>query len=266
MTRMNAAYLSTGLAALTAILAAFAAGPACAADHQNLEEFLPTQIEDAYLVPYRGRELQGRFQYEETENDEARFTVAPRLEFGPFRNFQAEVKVPYRAGEADDADSGEVTVAGLYNFNQETVVVPAFTLGAEMVAPWGRGDQPWQTRVKFILTKTMPSKVHQRIHFNGAWTHAYDAAPNERADRYEIALGYSVSVHAQAILVVDVVREEELREGRENNLVEAGIRYQLTPLTVLTAGGAAGFAGSETDFRALVGFQHSLARLAFYDS
>ncbi|MFP3943732.1 MAG: hypothetical protein ACLFWF_07555 [Alphaproteobacteria bacterium] len=248
-----------------ALLAALAHGPAWAPDHQNLEELLPTTVVDAYLVPYRGREIQSSFRWEENEEGEGRFVVAPRLEFGPFRNFQAEITVPYRAGDTDDADSGDVSLAGFYNFNQETVIVPAFTLGGEVVAPWGQGDEPWQTEVKFILTKTMPSRVHQRIHFNGGWIHAYDAAGNEREDRYEIGLGYSVAVQAQTIFIADVVRSEELREGRENNLVEAGIRYQLTPLTVLTAGGAVGFAGSETDYRVLVGFQHGLARLAFYE-
>ncbi len=248
-----------------AVFAALAPGPAWAPDHQNLEELLPTTVVDAYLIPYRGREVQSSFRWEETDDGESRFVVAPRLEFGPFRNFQVEITVPYRAGEADNANSGEVSLAGFYNFNQETVIVPAFTLGGEMVAPWGQGDQPWQTTVKFIATKTMPSKVHQRIHFNGAWTHTYDAELNERDDRYEIGLGYSVAVQAQTLFVVDIVREEELRDGRENNLVEAGLRYQLTPLTVLTVGGAAGFSGSETDYRILVGFQHGLARLAFYE-
>jgi hypothetical protein len=41
--------------------------------------------------------------------------------------------------------------------------------------------------------------------------------------------------------VADVVRQQELRDGKSNNLVEAGLRYQLSPLMVLTAGAGVAF-------------------------
>lgn len=180
-----------------------------AADHMNLEEMLPTYIEDAFPIPYRGRELQGRVSYERTRDDKDRFVLEPRLELGLFPNFQAALKVPHRLGDADDADRGEVEVGGLYNFNQETLVIPALALVGEFSAPYGQGDEPWQTRVKFIATKTLPSARLQRLHLNAAWVHAYDTAPDERRDRYEIALGYSVALQAELMLVADVVRQQD---------------------------------------------------------
>lgn len=45
----------------------------------------------------------------------------------------------------------------------------------------------------------------------------------------------------------------QLDEDREANLVEAGVRWQLTPLTVLSAGAGAGFLDESPQFRFLVG-------------
>jgi hypothetical protein len=238
--------------------------PVDAADHQNLEELLPTAIEDAFPIPYRGREIQGRFAYERTRDDKDRFVLEPRIEVGLFPNFQASLRVPYRLGDAEDTDRGQVGLAGLYNFNQETLIVPALALAGEGQAPYGEGEEPWQTRVKFIATKTLPSARLQRLHLNAAWIHAYDAAPDERDDRYEVAIGYSVALQAELTLVADVVRQQELLDGKSTNLVETGLRYQLSPLMVLTAGAGVGFGRSETEFRVLFGFQYSLAKLPFF--
>ena len=59
------------------------------------------------------------------------------------------------------------------------------------------------------------------------------------------------------VLVLDFVREQEKEEDQDSNLVEAGIRYQLTPLAVLTAGVAAGIGEDSPDFRTIMGFQKS---------
>lgn len=47
-----------------------------------------------------------------------------------FRNFQAEIGVPYRLGNASERDSGDVNIDGLYNVNAETLDLPAFALRA----------------------------------------------------------------------------------------------------------------------------------------
>lgn len=56
----------------------------------------------------------------------------------------------------------------------------------------------------------------------------------------------------------------QLDEDREANLVEAGARWQLTPLAVLSAGAGAGFLDESPQFRFLVGVQHTLTFLPNY--
>jgi hypothetical protein len=256
---MRARISCIGLTAAAVVLG-LAAAPE-AADHQNLEELLPTAVEDAYPIAYRGRELQGRFEYDRTRDDENRYTLSPRLELGLFPNFQAEIQAPYRLGSVKDADRGDVLFGGLYNLNQETIMMPAVAVAGEGKAPFGSGDEPWESRATFLATKTLPSATLQRVHVNASWVHAYDAKPEERDDRYAVAVGYSRALQAELLLVLDVLREQELGEGETNDLVEAGLRYQMTPLLVLAAGGGVGYGDSETDFRVLAGFQYALAKL-----
>lgn len=78
-----------------------AASPLSAADHMNLEEGLPLQIEDAYPIAYRGREVQGIFRYDRTRNDENRLMLAPQLELGIFPNTELRIQAPFYVGNAD---------------------------------------------------------------------------------------------------------------------------------------------------------------------
>jgi hypothetical protein len=241
--------------------------PAAAADHDNLEEGLPVTIEDAFPIAYRGREVQGLVRYDNTDDREGAhlFTLEPRFEFGAFRNFQAEIRVPYRVGSAGDAETGEAAFEGLYNFNAETLTLPAFALKAGVGVPFGPDTQGAETRLKAILTKTIGETwVNRKIHLNASWVHKFDAMDDERDDRYVLAFGYSQPLRSDLLLVADIVREQELEEDKAINLVEAGLRWQMTPLTVLTAGVGAGFGPDSPDVRATIGFQHALTVFPLY--
>jgi hypothetical protein len=51
---------------------------------------------------------------------------------------------------------------------------------------------------------------------------------------------------------------------REANLVEAGVRWQLTLLTVVSAGAGRGFLDESPNFRFLGGIQHTLTLFPLY--
>lgn len=244
--------------------------PARTADHTNLDEGLPVTIEDAFPIPYRQREVQALGQYDRVRDDPKGndlFTLEPRFEAGLFRNFQAEVGVPYRLGTASARDSGEVDIEGLYNFNAETIDLPAFALKAGVGVPFGRDSQGAQTILKGILTKTLGETWNShRVHLNAAWLHKFERRKDdERSDGYLIGIGYSHPVASDTLVVADLVREHQIDEDREANLVEAGVRWQLTPLTVLSAGAGAGFLDESPRFRFLVGIQHTLTIFPLYD-
>lgn len=70
-------------------------------------------------------------------------------------------------------------------------------------------------------------------------------------------LGYSRRLDADTILVADFVREQKREKNVEANIVEVGIRRQITPLTVLSFGLGAGTGDESPEFRATAGFQRS---------
>lgn len=231
--------------------------PVAAADHSNLEEGLPTHVEDAYPVAYRSREVQAVFSYESTDESEDRLTIEPRLEVGVCRNTQVTLRAPFYAGSADRSGSGDIGLGGLYNFNTETLVLPAFAIAGEAEFPSGKSSSGVDTTLKFIVTKSVTSSGLDRVHLNLAWRHNGSAEPDESSDRLVGVVGYSRRLNADTIVVADYVREEAETEGEAANIVELGVRRQLTPLTVLSLGVGAGLGEDSPGVRITAGYQRS---------
>jgi hypothetical protein len=59
------------------------------------------------------------------------------------------------------------------------------------------------------------------------------------------------------MLVTDFVREQEREKDKTANILEAGIRRQLDPLTVLAIGVGAGIGPDSPDIRVTGAFQRS---------
>ncbi|ONH84225.1 hypothetical protein APZ41_005270 [Roseomonas mucosa] len=267
MTKLVAA----GLAASATLALGLPA--ARAADHNNLEENLPTRIEDAYVTPYNGIEAQSFFGYDRSRvgrrgrGGSDVFTLGPRIEMGLFRNFQASVAVPYRVGNGPDTQQGDFDVQTLYNLNSEGVRLPALSLGVGVDQPFGAGNGGTETSVKFVATKSIgsigTSYVPRRLHLNAAWFHNYDPIRSEdgreRRDRYLVGIGYSQPISNDAVLVADIYRETLRDSRRAENMVEVGARYQLTPQTVLSGSIGTGIAERSPAVRVVVGVQHTLS-------
>ena len=233
--------------------------PAQAADHYNLEEGLPTKLEDSLPTAYLNRELQGRFSWEHTRDGEEIFILEPRLEYGIFRNAQVELNVPFWLGDGVEEEGiGDVVVAALYNIHQETLWLPAPSLAAHVIFPTNDDSDGVDTVLKLILSKTIGGGFNwQRVHLNVSWHYNSDAHEDERENYFVGIVGYDRLIGPDTVLVLDFVREQEKEEDQDSNLLEAGIRYQLTPLVVLTAGAAAGIGEDSPDFRTILGFQKS---------
>ena len=50
------------------LFSALSVAPVVASDHMNLEENLPTELEDAYPIKFRSREIQGIVRYIDVHN------------------------------------------------------------------------------------------------------------------------------------------------------------------------------------------------------
>lgn len=87
--------------------------------------------------------------------------------------------------------------------------------------------------------------------------HNDDPQRRERENRYQIVAGWSARVNADTIGIIDYVRQQELERGMTSDVIEIGLRRQITPRIVLSAGAGAGLSNDSPDFRATVGFQRS---------
>lgn len=232
--------------------------PLRAADHSNLEEGLPVQVEDAYPIAYLSREIQGLARYDRTDQGEDRVVLDPRLEFGFARNWQGKISVPFQTGSADRTGSGDIGLEAFYNFNTETLRLPAFALSGRADFPTGRNSRGVDSQLKFIVTQTLGKGTGlDRLHLNLIYRNNARPEENEARHRYAAILGYSRRAGPDTTLVADFVREQEREKKKHANIVEIGLRRQLTPLALLAIGVGAGIGEDSPKFRLMAAFQQS---------
>jgi hypothetical protein len=111
--------------------------------------------------------------------------------------------------------------------------------------------------LKLIATKSITKTGLDRLHINAAWVHNAGQLPDEREHLYHIVFGYSRRLGADTVIVADYVREQERKEGETFDILEIGLRRQITPLTVISGGIGAGLSKDSPDVRVTLGFQKS---------
>lgn len=246
------------LAALSLVVASVV--PAIASDHMNLEENLPTELEDAYPIKFRSREIQGAIRYTEEGTGASRWLYQPVLEVGILPNTQLNISGTLYSGNADRTGSGDVSSEILYNFNTESVWIPATAIAVKGIFPTGEHSRGVDVTTKIILSK-MPfvrtTLLHQ-VHVNLLWTHnsARDRE-KERSDLFKGIIGFSVRAGKDTSFIFDYVREQMREKDRDANILEAGFRRQITPFTLVTLGAGAGIGEDSEKYRVTVGVQHS---------
>ncbi|EKD39267.1 MAG: hypothetical protein ACD_75C00458G0002, partial [uncultured bacterium] len=242
--------LSIIVIGIVAVSSTLSVPSAYGADHYNLEPGIPVQLEDSLPTPYRNREIQGLFRWEQADDGDDLFLLAPRLEYGLLPNGQMAIDVPFEFGSAVEEEGlGDIKADLLYNFNQESVIFPALSLASAIAFPTSDDSDGIETKLTFIASKTVGRSRWQRIHLNASWHFNDDSDDEKRRNYYSGIIGYDVVIIPDLLLVLDFIREQQEKENHEANIFEAGLRYQLTPLTVLALGTGAGIGDESPDFR-----------------
>lgn len=223
----------------------------------NLEEGLPTEVEDAYPTAFGNREIQGQLRYER-KNGENVFGIQPQLECGFARNWQGKISLPFIAGGGDKTGSGDIGLEAFYNFNTESLKTPAIALSGRVDFPTGSNSSGVDTQLKFIATKTLGAgELLQRLHLNLIYRNNAKAEVNERSNRYSGILGYSQRLGPDMLLVTDYVYEQDRERGKNSQILEVGVRRSITPLLVGSVGFGVGLNQDSPDFRLTGAFQKS---------
>ncbi len=226
------------------------------ADPLNLESGLPLEVEDAYVTPLWNREYQGFVRYNRSEKDKDVLEAVQRVELGVWCNTELTIEAPFIFGEDKSDGYGPTPIELLYNLNQETRSLPAFTVDGALITPTGEYNEGLDSKAELLITKTVPGtwSLH-RIHLNGSYYFNDDPGDTERNGAYEAIIGYEARLNNPFVLIADVVRREELEKGLTDNVVEVGLRYRLAPYAILAAGIGKGFGADAPDFVATTGVQ-----------
>jgi hypothetical protein len=240
--------MRTALTLALGVALLVAARSAPAIDHKNLDENRPLRLDDAYAISSGeiAVEVGGGFKLVRRGTDQGFFPI--EVLYGAFPNLQVGVGTTlFTAPHELDGppSSGDLHLSTLYNFNQETLVLPALGLKLGLDLPTGVEARGVGIEIKGIITKS----VNQlSLHLNAGYEFLTDTRRHERDGRYDLALGFSFPVGApyftRATLVGDVFAEQSVSRG-ESPVVgtEVGLRYQLTPRIVWDVGIGTEFAG-----------------------
>src|SRR5262249_14639715 len=193
-------------------LVAVAVGPAIAIDHKNLDETRPLRLDDAYSISAGEIAVEAGAGATLQRRGPNRGVFPVELLYGAFPNFQLGIGtvVSTDPREIDDRPkSGDLRLSGLYNFNQETLDLPAFALKLGLSAPTGIDSRGVTVELKGIVTRSIE---RLSLHLNGGYEVTTDSRRDERDGRYKLAIGGSYPVGApqftRATLVVDVFTQQ----------------------------------------------------------
>lgn len=233
---------------LAAALLAGAALQTKAIDHKNLDEGRPLRLEDAYPIATGEWALETGVGYsnERRGPDHALFPV--EILYGAFPNFHAGIGSTLftdpRSIDGPDK-SGDLRLSGLYNFNQETLTLPAFGLKGTMNLPTGVRSRGVDFEIKGLMTKSFD---RLSLHFNPAYQFVGGRNSGERSGLYKFTLGASyplgAPMYTRTTLVGDLFTQQSPRNGESNIYgAEVGFRHQMTQRLVLDFGLGSEFAG-----------------------
>jgi hypothetical protein len=140
--------------------------------------------------------------------------------------------------EIDELKSGDLKLSGLYNFNQETLTLPALGLKLTVEVPTGVDSSGVDVELKGLVTKSLG---RLSFHLNASYEFLNSSLGEERGGRYQFILGASYPIGAprytRTMLIGDLFVEQAPERGRPDTFgAEIGFRHQLTARIVLDAG------------------------------
>jgi hypothetical protein len=249
--------LKAVVASLMTICLTLAHLSALALDHDNLDPNRPIGMEDAYAIPKGEIGVEGGVRFNDRREGRTRVTFQPQIIYGAFANTQIEIQgdlftEPHSLVGA--AKSGDLHVGVLYNFNTETIPIPALALRVEVDFPTGINSKGVDTQITGIMTRSLG---RLRTHLNIGYTVLGSPQGRERPGAYRAVaaisypLGYPTSFRDTLIASI-YSRESDLRGQRNHTGVEIGLRHQLTSRVVLDGGIGTEFLGP-SDRAALLG-------------
>jgi hypothetical protein len=205
------------------------------ADVMNLNEFMPTRMEDSKVVSEKKLEFQASSAFQNQDTDEIIFRENVR--YGAKKNLQLEMIANQLSGGSEQG-SGQIQLGGQYD------VIPELGISPMIVLPTGKSEDGVDTHLRFNNSTTLigsPNTPFLQFHINFDWAHNSQNAADARANHNLYVTGVSYKFSDSGSVLLDVVREEKQEEGLESNMLELGTQYDIGANYLVGLGGGLGF-------------------------
>lgn len=202
-------------------------------DHDNLDPNRPIAIEDAYVIPKGEIGVEGGVTFNDRNRGKGRFGFQPQIIYGAFANTQIELMSTTLTDPntvAGDDKSGDLSVGVLYNFNTETLRVPAFAMRLELGFPTGMNSKGIDTELTGVMTRSFG---RWRTHLNAGYTFLGSPQGQERSSAYRFVaavsypLGYPTRFRDTFIANV-FTRQSDLLGQQNPTGLGFGLRHQIS--------------------------------------
>ena len=252
---------------LFAATALLAAGPGCLTaqiDYRNLDDDRPTRVEDAYPVERHAFEFLIPYAIERERGGVTVHSWVLELAYGVLRNAQFGLKAPLaavRAGGTTTSGLSGLRAFALYNFNTESLILPALSLRTDVAFPVGPlSGSDTRVTVKGIATRSFG---RTRIHLNGAYGFGPNGTPAvvETAERWWVGAALDRTQFRQSLLLVGEVYVRRVLDGAPTEVnASLGLRWQWRPTAVIDVGVSRGLRkGLGPEYALTVGVSNAFA-------
>jgi len=180
------------------------------ADVMNLNEYMPTRLEDASPIDEKTSSLQLSSAFEENGKED-RLIHRPNIRYGASKQLQLDVMSTIYSG-VDEDQSGEIDIGGLYQFWISTNWVPVLAINPLFTFPTGKGSKGEDFQYKVLLTSTIngtPDAPITQLHLNMNHSYNDQEKPGERLNQFLYAIGFSHRLSPNTALIVDYLCDEE---------------------------------------------------------
>jgi hypothetical protein len=165
---------------------------------------------------------------------------AQAAEYGP--------AAPYPADDAKRVWGGLSQLGLRWQILEEDGWRPAMGVFGALRTAYGETSGPSQSgKIVGLLSKTLIEGPRPlALSFNAGWSELFNAAPGERAGRYEFAAGLTQSVGQDTSLGFSYLRNQQDRGEQDQNILAAGIWHRLGRAGPIMAAGAGAGIGDDS--------------------
>ncbi len=228
------------------------------ADVMNLNELVPTHLEDASPVKKKETILQLSTQFEKENPDDLVFR--PDIRYGITDMIQFETLVDLMSG-GDENQSGEVRTGILYQLNKSDNSFPVISLNPVIHFPTGKESRGIDPGMKILLTSTLAGSgdsPETQLHLNYEFLPNSARRPREREDETIYAFGISRRLKEKLALVVDFIHQDDIFKDRQETFIETGLHQQIGEKLFLGYGMGKGAGPSTPDWMGVVSLEYVL--------